>query len=141
MHQRDAGTAAIEVKSRFGGRIFAADDDDVLTPVWMRLGVVVRDVRQILAGHAEPIGQVVIAGGDNQLARSVVVQRAVRRRACVRGNLRPSRRLASRSFSQAQLEFIVFDTFPIIFQGFRASGLLAWRRQKAGRQFPAAPAW
>ena len=55
MNQRDVGAAAKKVERRFGGGILAADHDHVLAPVGVRVGEVVRDVRQILAGNAQAI--------------------------------------------------------------------------------------
>ena len=68
MDQGDVGAVAIEIQRGFGGGVFAADDDDILAPEGVRLGVVVRDVRKIFAGNAEAIGQIVVAGGDDELA-------------------------------------------------------------------------
>ena len=48
-----AGT--IELERRLRGRVLPADDHDLLPEERVRLCEVVRDVRQILARHAEPI--------------------------------------------------------------------------------------
>ena len=73
MDQGHVGAGAIQIERGFGGRIFASDDDDVLAPVGVRLGVVVRNVRKIFAGDVEAIGQVVVAGGDDQCGAVLLV--------------------------------------------------------------------
>ena len=82
MNQGYVGAGAIQIERGFGGRILAADDDDVLAPVGVRLGVVVRNVGQILAGNAEAIGQIVVAGGDDQAAGGVLMREYRFRSAC-----------------------------------------------------------
>ena len=96
VHHGDAGAAAIEVESSFRGGIFPSDDDNVLSPEWMRLGVVVRDMRQIQARQDD--GQVVEAGGDNELAAVGLVR-------AVPTQCRRKSALHSSHFAQAQLEF------------------------------------
>ena len=42
----------------------------------MRLVVVVLDLAQVFAGNVQVVGQVVVAGGDDQLARAVLERAA-----------------------------------------------------------------
>lgn len=42
----------------------------------MRVGEIVGDVREIFAGDVEEIGEVVIAGGEDEFARAIFVRRA-----------------------------------------------------------------
>ncbi len=73
MNERDARAAAEKVERRFGGRIFPADNDDVLIPVRMGVGEVVRDMREIFAGNSEPVRAVVVAGGDDDFTAAIFV--------------------------------------------------------------------
>jgi len=60
---------AVKIERGFGGRILPPTTTTFLAPIGVRLGVIVRNMREILAGDAEAIGQVVVAGGDDQAAR------------------------------------------------------------------------
>src|SRR5271154_3554328 len=51
--RRDAGAAAEKIERGFGARICPADHDDILVPVQVRVGEIVRDVRQIVTGNAK----------------------------------------------------------------------------------------
>jgi hypothetical protein len=77
MNEGDTRAAAKKIEGGFGGGIFCADDDDVFVPVRMRVGEIVGDVREIFAGDVEKIGEIVIAGGEDDFARVVFVGRAV----------------------------------------------------------------
>ena len=55
------GTVAIQLERGLARRVLPADDDHALTVVGMRLAVVVRHVRQVLARHAEQVRQAVVA--------------------------------------------------------------------------------
>ena len=73
MNQGDASAAAEKIERRFGGGIFPADDDDVLVPVRVRVGEIMRNVWKIFAGNAERIRQIVIAGGDDDFPGAIFV--------------------------------------------------------------------
>ena len=60
MHQRDLRAGSKQLQRRFGGGILPTDDDDPLPVIGVRIGVVVRHVRQVFAGHSQVIGQVVV---------------------------------------------------------------------------------
>ncbi len=62
MDQQHAGSAPVQVERRLGSRVLAADDDDPPAVVRVRLTVIVRDVRQILARNADEIRHVVRPG-------------------------------------------------------------------------------
>jgi len=53
MNERHVGAAAEKIERGFGGRIFPADYDDILVPVQVRVGEIVRDVGQIFTGNAK----------------------------------------------------------------------------------------
>ena len=66
--ERDVSPGAGHLQGGFGRGVFGPDDDDVLQHVLVGLLVVVADVGQVLAGHAERVGQVVEAGGHDDVA-------------------------------------------------------------------------
>src|ERR1700689_2498812 len=76
MNERDARAAAEKIERRFGGRIFSADDDDVLIPIRVGVGEIVRDMRQIFAGNSEAVRAVVVAGGDDDFPAVILVTSA-----------------------------------------------------------------
>src|SRR5580700_1943596 len=53
MNQCDSSATSIKLKSRLGSGILPPDHNDVLLPVLMRLGVIVRNVGEMLAGHIQ----------------------------------------------------------------------------------------
>ncbi len=69
MDESDARAVTPELERGDGGGVFAADDDDIQTEVGMRLVVVVVDLAEVFAGDAHEVGQIVVAGGDDELAR------------------------------------------------------------------------
>ena len=66
MDDRHRARRAIELERDLSSRILAADDDDPLAVVAVRLVVVVRDVREILAGHIQSIRVIVVADGERR---------------------------------------------------------------------------
>ena len=96
VNDRHRRAGAEQVERRFGGGVLAADDDDALAEERMRLGVVVRHVRQVLARHADPVRDVIRAGRDHDRPR---VHRRGARRAptgCRRRTIRAHRVPSSR---------------------------------------------
>ncbi len=67
MDESDFGARTKQIQRRFRGGIFRADDDDVFFPQRMRIAIVMRDVRQFLAGDIQEIRQVVVARGKDDL--------------------------------------------------------------------------
>ena len=59
---RDADAVPVEVERRFDGGVLSAHDEDVRARVRERLGVVVRHLREVLAGNAEEVRVGVEAG-------------------------------------------------------------------------------
>ena len=135
MNHGDVRAGAIQVQRRFRGRIFAANDDDISPPKRMRLGVVVRNVRQIFAGNAEAIGQVVVAGCDGNLLGgelrrdSLLIPR-------VHDKMPVAALDALDAMAQAQIQVVVLDALAVILQGLGARGFLggAGQRQVADLQ-------
>ena len=72
MHEGDACAVAPEIERGDGGGVLAADDQDVETVVGVRLVVVVLDLVEIFAGDSEVVGQIVVAGGDDELASAML---------------------------------------------------------------------
>jgi hypothetical protein len=65
VHHRDVRSGAPQVERRFGRRVSAADDDNLLLERLVPLAIDVRDVGQIFAGDAEPIGRAEVSRRDN----------------------------------------------------------------------------
>ena len=145
MHQGDAGAGAEEIERGLGGGVFRADDDDLLIPVGMRVGEVVRDVRQIFAGNAQAVGQVVVAGGDDDLASAIFASHTLTRflpgsqalpRAKFGSCLAGGQLIrgvddesavaavdAAHALVEARFDAVVLDGAAIVFQGLGAGGL------------------
>ena len=73
IHQCDPRAVTPQVQSRDGGGIFATDHQHIGVVVGMGLGIIVRDLGQFFARKAQLVGHVVVSGGDDHLARAVVV--------------------------------------------------------------------
>src|SRR6516162_7707099 len=71
MDQGHAGARPPQFEGRNRGRVFRADYGYVMIVVRVRLLVVVEHLRQIFAGHIQPIGDVIVAGGKHDFARLV----------------------------------------------------------------------
>ena len=69
VHERHARSGAPQIERRLGRRVAAADHDDVLVERVVPLAVDVRDVRQLLAGHAEQVRRAEVAGRDDDRTR------------------------------------------------------------------------
>ena len=67
----DTGPVAPEVEGGDGSGVLAADDDNFEAEVGVGLVVVVADLAEVFAGDAEVVGQVVVAGGDDEFAGAV----------------------------------------------------------------------
>ena len=121
MDERDAGAGAEEFEGGLGGRILCADDDDVLLPVGMRIGEIVRDVREIFAGNVHEIGAIVIASGEDDFAGCVVLRISI-------GIASADTECAIAAgdgldgFVEAQFEGVVIGGAAIVFEGFGARG-------------------
>ena len=69
VHQGDMSPRAEELERRLDRGVLPTDDDDLLAVVRVRLGVVVRDVRQIFAGDPEHVWTLVGADRHHHRAR------------------------------------------------------------------------
>jgi hypothetical protein len=68
VHEGHLRSRPEELEGGDGGGVLADDDDHGLPEVGVRLGVVVRHVRPILAGDPEVDGIVVVPGGEDHVA-------------------------------------------------------------------------
>jgi hypothetical protein len=69
MHERDVRAATKQFKGRFGRRVLAADHDNTLPVIGMRVVIVVGNVRQVFARHAEIVGEIVITDCEHDGSR------------------------------------------------------------------------
>ena len=97
-----------------------------------------RDVREFFAGNAEAVGQIVIAGGNDEFAGGVdirlgrrFIENITAARECPERIVGPRMHAevavrafdAGDQFAQVQVELVVLDALAVILQRFRASGL------------------
>ena len=123
MHQRDARAVPPQIERRNGGGVLAPDHQHVGVVVRMRLAVVVRDLGQILAGNAELVRQIVIAGRNDHLSRAVVMRAA----SAVGGRDAEIPVLAHDGLDPlvlANVERVVLGDLAVVLQRFLARGLL-----------------
>ena len=71
MQQRDARAGPEQFERGDGGGILRADDQHIVIVIRMRLLVIVDDLVELFAGDIQHVGNVVVAGGENDLARAV----------------------------------------------------------------------
>src|SRR5437588_283501 len=79
VHQRHAHAISIQVERGFRGGIFPANHNHILIPIFERLRVVVRNVRKILARHAQLVRQIVVPRGHGNLFAPVSLLRSLLR--------------------------------------------------------------
>ena len=72
--ERHARSVPPQVESGDGGGVLAANYQNVAVVVRMRLSVIMRNLRQVLARQSELISQVIVAGRNNHFARAVIVR-------------------------------------------------------------------
>ena len=124
MDERDARSVTLEIQRRNRRGVLAADNDDIAVEVRMRLVVVVRDLRQVLAGNVEVIRQIVVAGGDDQLARAMLAAagRSGLRCARVKSPSAPVT-LVTSSYGRTSSSIVRRD-LAVVLERFAAAGLL-----------------
>src|SRR5216683_3415480 len=129
VHQRHARSISIEIERRLRGGIFPADHDHVLIPIFVRLGVVMRYVREIFARHAQLIRQIVITCRHGNLLALVFVLRSLLRCRyyCEVSVLAVD---PQHPFVQPQFERIVLRWLPVVFQRLDASRLFRRANQR-----------
>src|ERR1051326_9029542 len=69
VHERDTGAGPVELECRNRRRVLGAHDDNVVIVIGMRLLVVMDDLGESLTGDVQEVGYVVVAAGDDDLAR------------------------------------------------------------------------
>jgi len=129
MHERHASAVAVKIQRRFSRGVLASDDHNVLPPEWVGLGVIVRNVRQLLAGHPQSVGQIVVAGGHHDFPRRIGRDLTVGR-ARVHLKLAVGAANIRNLLSQAQFQLIVLSRLAVILECFDASRLLCRTDQR-----------
>src|ERR1700677_2078231 len=77
MDESDPRSVPPQIESRFRRRILTADDQHVGVEIGMRLAIIMEDFLQTFSGDLQLVGEIVIAGGENDFARAVVMDGAV----------------------------------------------------------------
>src|ERR1700736_3968601 len=67
MHQSHMRARPVEIQRSLGSGILTADNHDLLLPEGMRLGVIMRDMRQIFARNSNAIRKIVVPGSNDNL--------------------------------------------------------------------------
>ena len=70
--ERHVGSVTVTVERRLCGRVLGADDRDLLPDVAVWLGVVMRDLREVLAWHVQPVRHIEEADRDDHVAAGVL---------------------------------------------------------------------
>src|SRR6266481_9622136 len=123
VHQRYTRAIAVQVERCFGRGIFPADDDYLLIPKFVRLGVVMRNVWQLFTRHSEFIRQIVISRGDRNFPAPIFLLRSLLR-ARHHGKVSVAALDPNHPFILPQLQPVVFRRFAVILQRFNARGLI-----------------
>ena len=71
MHHGDARAGPEQLQRANASGVFRAYDQHVVVVVGMRLAIVVNDFVEILARNIQPVGNIVVAAGENDLLRAV----------------------------------------------------------------------
>src|SRR5258706_2478877 len=73
MDERDASAMPPQIQSHFGRGILAANHNDVTIRIRMRFLIVMEDFYQVVAGDIELVGEIVVASGQHNLARTIIM--------------------------------------------------------------------
>ena len=79
VHQRHARSVSIQVERRFRGRILPADHNHILIPIFVRLAVVMRYMREVFPWHAQLVRQIVVSCRHGDLSAPVPLFRSLLR--------------------------------------------------------------
>jgi hypothetical protein len=123
MDQSDARAVTPEVERGDGGGVLAADDDDIEAEEGVRIVVVMLHLAELFAGDVEFVGQVVVSGGEDELARAVS-EWASEAVGGVDGELVVVAGDALDRLVGAQVERVVLGDLAVVFERLRAAGLL-----------------
>src|SRR4030088_1221847 len=129
VNQRDTGAVAPQVERCDRGGVLATDDQHLAVVVRVRFAVIVRDPGEILARNAKLIGKLVVSGGDDDLARAIVVWRA----GAIRGGDAEAAVLPHDGLDPlilADVELIMLGDFAVVLKSFFAGGFLMGSRER-----------
>ena len=123
MHQGDARAVTPQLQGGDGRGVSGPDHHHIRVVVGMRLAVVVRHLGQIFAGDIEMVGQIVVAGGDDQLAREELGGTGERA-----GGVHQERAVGALDAVDrvilANVEAVELRDLAVVLQGLQAVGLL-----------------
>ncbi len=126
MNEGDPSTVTPELKGGDGRRILGTNHDDVLAKEGVRLVVVVGHLGQVLARDAEMVGQVVVAGGHDELAGAERVG-PVKAVHGVHAEVSVRSRNRSNAFILAHVQAIVLRHLAVVLERLATGGLLIGR--------------
>ena len=123
MHQGHARPVPPEIEGRDGSRVLASDDHDIHVEKRMGFAIVVKNLGEVFAGNIQRVGQIVVAGRDNQFAGAVVINAAQAVGSCdMKIVIAPGHGLDP--LILADIEMIVLGDFAVVLERFLARGLL-----------------
>ena len=143
MDERHLRAVAIELERGFARGVLAADDHHSLPVVGVRLVVIVTDVRQVLARHAQ---QIRAGRSSPSRARRRAPSATRRTPRCERVSSRKTSPLVvaldrQHLFVQRDLELKDVRDLPVVLQRFEARRLVVRASSTECRRSPSAPAW
>ena len=117
----DAGTGPEEFEGCDGGGIFGTDDEDVVVIEGVGFAVVMLDFGEVFTGDAEHVGNIVIAGGEDDFAGAIAL--VASEPVCGGdGELAVGAVDGLDAFVLMDVEFIVIGDATVVLQGFGAGG-------------------
>ena len=143
MHERHVRSRPVQLQRGFRRRVAAADDDDVLPVEAVRLVVVVRHVRKVLARHADEVRMIEVADREDDVAavtnpanafvgsrfdvedRCPRLPRVARSAACAEAGIDVHHLLA-----ELDLQFVGVDDAAVVAQRFDPRRLFKWRHER-----------
>src|SRR5260370_11779202 len=122
MYQRDPGLVPVQLQRRDGRGVLGSDYDYVLIVIGVRFLVVVQDLVEVFARHTEHVRNVIIAGGEHNLPRSInVVATQTIGGGDFERSIRPADSVHALVLMDVQL--VVIGDAAVVFQSFGAAGL------------------
>src|SRR6266852_1216571 len=77
MDKSDASAVPPQIQSHLSRGILAANHNVISIKIRMRFPIVMEDFFQVLAGNIELVGEIVVAGGEHDLARTIIMDGVV----------------------------------------------------------------
>src|SRR6266436_2996530 len=122
MDESNASAMPPQIQSHLDRGVLAANYNDVHIKIRMRFPIIMEDFFQILAGDIELVGEIVVAGSEHDLARTIVMDGVV---PVGRGDAKITvlTRYRLHPFVLVDRQVIMFGDASVIFERFKPRGL------------------